>query len=29
MLREFPEVEDYLRMTGRGPTVVEYDDIPS
>jgi putative ABC transport system permease protein len=26
MLREFPEVEDYLRMTGRGPTVVEYGD---
>jgi putative ABC transport system permease protein len=26
MLREFPEVEDYLRMTGRGPTVVEYKD---
>jgi putative ABC transport system permease protein len=26
MLREFPEVEDYLRMTGRGPTVVEYED---
>jgi putative ABC transport system permease protein len=24
MLREYPEVEDYLRMTGRGPTVVEY-----
>jgi putative ABC transport system permease protein len=26
MLREFPEVEDYLRMTGRGPIVVEYND---
>ena len=26
MVREFPEVEDYLRMTGRGPTVVEYKD---
>lgn len=26
MLREFPEVEDYLRMTGRGPTIVEYGD---
>lgn len=26
MLREFPEVEDYLRMTGRGPMVVEYED---
>ena len=25
MLEEFPEVEDYLRMTGTGPTVVEYD----
>ncbi|MGE5347834.1 MAG: ABC transporter permease, partial [Actinomycetota bacterium] len=25
MLREVPEVEDYLRMTGRGPTVVEYN----
>jgi hypothetical protein len=25
MLREVPEVEDYLRMTGRGPTIVEYD----
>ncbi len=25
MLEEFPEVEDYLRMTGSGPTVVEYD----
>ncbi len=27
MLREYPEVEDYLRMTGRGPTVVEYKDL--
>jgi putative ABC transport system permease protein len=26
MVKEFPEVEDYLRMTGRGPTVVEYKD---
>ncbi len=25
MAREFPEVEDFLRMTGRGPTVVEYN----
>ena len=25
MLEEFPEVEDYLRMTGSGPTVVEYE----
>ncbi len=27
MLREFPEVEDYLRMSGRGPTIVEYEDL--
>ncbi len=27
MLREFPEIEDYLRLTGRGPTVVEYNDL--
>jgi len=27
MLREYPEVEDYLRMNGRGPTVVEYKDL--
>ncbi|HUX94216.1 MAG TPA: ABC transporter permease [Bacteroidales bacterium] len=26
MLREFPEIEDFLRMTGRGPTVVEYNN---
>lgn len=26
MLREFPEIEDFLRMTGWGPTVVEYKD---
>ncbi|MBE3087458.1 MAG: ABC transporter permease, partial [Bacteroidetes bacterium] len=26
MLREFPEVEDFLRMTGRGPTVIEYNN---
>ncbi len=25
MLRELPEIEDYLRMTGRGPTVIEYE----
>ncbi|MCU0457912.1 MAG: ABC transporter permease [Bacteroidales bacterium] len=25
MLREVPEVEDVLRMTGRGPTIVEYN----
>jgi putative ABC transport system permease protein len=27
MLREYPEVEDFLRMAGRGPTVVEYKDL--
>jgi putative ABC transport system permease protein len=26
MAREFPEVEDYMRITGRGPTIVEYKD---
>jgi putative ABC transport system permease protein len=26
MLKEYPEVEDYVRMNGRGPTVVEYMD---
>lgn len=26
MLREFPEVEDFLRMNSRGPTVIEYGD---
>lgn len=26
MAREFPEVEDFLRMTGRGPAIVEYGD---
>ena len=25
LLKEFPEVEDFLRMNGRGPTVLEYD----
>ncbi|MBE0679236.1 MAG: ABC transporter permease, partial [Bacteroidales bacterium] len=25
MLEEFPEVDDFLRMTGSGPTVVEYE----
>ena len=25
MLKEFPEIEDFLRMTGRGPTVVEFN----
>lgn len=27
MLKEMPEVEDYLRMTQRGPTVVDYNNI--
>jgi putative ABC transport system permease protein len=26
MAREFPEVEDFLRLSARGPTVVQYDD---
>jgi putative ABC transport system permease protein len=26
MLKEFPEIEDFLRMHGRGPTVVEYNN---
>jgi putative ABC transport system permease protein len=26
MAKEFPEVEDFLRMTGRGPTIIEYGD---
>jgi putative ABC transport system permease protein len=26
MLKEFPEIEDFLRMTGRGPTVIEYNN---
>jgi len=25
LLKEFPEIEDYLRMSRRGPTVVEYN----
>ena len=25
LLREFPEIEDFLRMKGRGPTVLEYN----
>ena len=25
MVKEFPEIEDFLRMTGSGPTVVEYN----
>ncbi len=26
MLNEFPEIEDFLRMSGAGPTVIEYDN---
>jgi putative ABC transport system permease protein len=26
MLREFPEVEAFCRMTGRGPTIIEYNN---
>ena len=26
MLKEFPEVEDFLRMNGDGPTVIEYNN---
>ncbi len=26
MLKEFPEVEDFLRMNGNGPTVIEYNN---
>jgi len=26
MLKEFPEVEDFLRMSGFGPTVIEYNN---
>lgn len=25
LIREFPEVEDFCRMTGQGPSVIEYD----
>jgi putative ABC transport system permease protein len=25
MVKEFPEIEDYLRMNGNGPTVIEYN----
>ena len=28
MVKEFPEVEDFLRMTGHGPTVIDYDNQP-
>ena len=27
VLKEFPEVEDFLRMTGRGPTILEYNKL--
>ena len=26
LVKEFPEVEDFLRMNGRGPTIVEYEN---
>jgi putative ABC transport system permease protein len=26
LLKEFPEIEDFLRMKGRGPTIVEYNN---
>ena len=26
MLKEFPEIEDFLRMNGNGPTVIEYNN---
>ncbi len=26
LVNEFPEVEDFLRMNGRGPTIVEYEN---
>ena len=26
LVREFPEIEDFLRMTGWGPTIVEYNN---
>src|SRR5512138_569368 len=25
LVKEFPEVEDFLRMNGRGPTIIEYN----
>ncbi len=28
MVKEFPEIEDVLRMTGWGPTVIEYNKLP-
>jgi putative ABC transport system permease protein len=26
LLKEFPEIEDFLRMTGKGPTIIGYND---
>jgi putative ABC transport system permease protein len=26
MLKEFPEIEDFMRMTGAGPTILEYNN---
>ena len=26
MVKEFPEIEDFLRMSGSGPTVIEYEN---
>jgi putative ABC transport system permease protein len=26
MVKEFPEIEDFLRMTGNGPTIIGYND---
>ena len=26
MLKEFPEIEDFVRMNGNGPTVIEYNN---
>ena len=28
IIKEFPEIEDYLRMNGYGPTVLEYNNQP-
>ena len=27
LLKEFPEIEDFLRMTGKGPTIIGYNDL--
>ncbi|HUX94218.1 MAG TPA: ABC transporter permease [Bacteroidales bacterium] len=27
IVKEFPEIEDFLRMSGRGPTVIEYNNL--